>query len=148
MSAKDNDINMTMKFWFKMRSCEKEKLLYSFVKLLTWINCDRIHKFLSFSTWHYFQKSIWLQMLKYIIKQVALESFLKKPPKNKKPKKTLKDVPRTIATAKMELSVALVISFQPLNNFTKNPNISARGVLRSPNASLEYYNHRNYISML
>ena len=72
----------------------------------------------------------------------------KKTKKKQKNKKTLKDVSRTIATAKMELSVVLVISFQPLNNFTKNPNISATGVLRSLNASLEYYNHRNYISML
>ena len=39
----------------------------------------------------------------------------------------------TIATAKMELFVALVRSFQPLTNFTKNPNIGAMGVLNAPN---------------
>ena len=48
-----------------------------------------------------------------------------------------KVVSRTIATAKMELFVALFSSFQPLTNFTKNPSIVAMGVR---NASLEYYN--------
>ena len=38
----------------------------------------------------------------------------------KKKKKDI-DVSRTIATAKMELFVALVRSFQPLANFTKTP---------------------------
>ena len=49
-------------------------------------------------------------------------------------KKKKKDiyVSRTIATAKMELFVALVSSFQPLANFTKNPNIGAMGVLNAP----------------
>ena len=47
-----------------------------------------------------------------------------------------KDVSRVILTAKMELSVALVGSFQPQTNFTKNPNIDAMGVLNVP---LEYY---------
>ena len=61
------------------------------------------------------------------MKQVALEGFLKKP----------KDVSRTVATAKMELFVALVSNFQLLNNFAKNPNIGAMGVLNAP---LEYYN--------
>ena len=46
------------------------------------------------------------------MKQVAL-GFLNK-------KKDI-DVSRTIATAKMELFVALVRSFQPLANFTKTP---------------------------
>ena len=32
---------------------------------------------------------------------------------------------RAIATAKMELFVALVINFQPLTNFTKKPNIAS-----------------------
>ena len=45
-------------------------------------------------------------------------------------------VSSTIATAKMELSMALVVSFQTLTNFTKNTNIAATGVLNSP---LEYY---------
>ena len=48
-----------------------------------------------------------------------------------------RDVSRTIATSKMELFVALVISIQPLTDFTKNPNIGAMGVLNAP---LEYYN--------
>ena len=61
------------------------------------------------------------------MKQVALESFLKKR----------RDVSKTIATSKMELFMALVISFQPLTNFTKNPNIGAMGVL---NVFLEYFN--------
>ena len=38
----------------------------------------------------------------------------------------------------MELFVALVISFQPLPNFTKNPNIGPMGVLNVP---LENYNY-------
>ena len=50
--------------------------------------------------------------------------------------KKYKDVFRTIATAKLELSVVLVISFQPLTNFTKSPDIGAIGVL---NTFLEYY---------
>ena len=54
------------------------------------------------------------------MKQVALEDFLKKH----------RDVSRTIATAKMELFVALVRSFQ-------NPNIGAMGALNAP---LECYN--------
>ena len=37
----------------------------------------------------------------------------------------------------MELFEALVISFQSLTNFTKNPQIGAMGVL---NALLEYFN--------
>ena len=37
----------------------------------------------------------------------------------------------------MELLMALVSTFQPLTNFTKNPNIVAMGVLNAP---LEYYN--------
>ena len=61
------------------------------------------------------------------MKQVALESFLKKP----------RDVSRTIVTGKMELSEALVSRVQPLTNFTKNPNVGAIGVLNTP---LEYYN--------
>ena len=48
-----------------------------------------------------------------------------------------KQISRTIARAKMELFVALVSSFQPLTNFTKNPNIDAMGVLNAP---IEYYN--------
>ena len=51
-------------------------------------------------------------------------------------KKKLKDVSRTIATAKMELFLALVSSFQQLINFMKDPNIGAMGVLNAP---LEYY---------
>ena len=61
------------------------------------------------------------------MKQVALEGFLKKH----------KDVSRTIRTAKTDLFVALVSSFQLLTNFKKNPNIGAMEVLKVP---LEYYN--------
>ena len=60
------------------------------------------------------------------MKHVALEGFLKKH----------RDISRTIMTAKMELFVALVSSFQPLTNFAKNPNIADIGVLNAP---LEYY---------
>ena len=42
------------------------------------------------------------------------------------------DISRTIATAKMELFVALVRSFQPLTKFAKNPIIGATGVLQAP----------------
>ena len=61
------------------------------------------------------------------MKQVASEGSLEKH----------RDAFGTIATAKMELFVALVGSFQPLTNFAKNPNIGAMGVLNAP---LEYYN--------
>ena len=37
----------------------------------------------------------------------------------------------------MELFVAIVSSFQPLTNFTKNPNVDAVGVLNAP---LEHFN--------
>ena len=60
------------------------------------------------------------------MEQVALACFREKH----------KDVSKAILTAKMELSVALVGSFPPLTNFTKNPNIGAMGVLNVP---LEYY---------
>ena len=53
------------------------------------------------------------------MKQVALEGFLKKH----------RDLSRTIVTAKMELFMALIRSFQPLPNFTKNSNIGDMGVL-------------------
>ena len=61
------------------------------------------------------------------MKQVALEGFLKKH----------RDVARTIATAKMELFVALVSRFQLLTNFRKNPSIGAMGVINVP---LEFCN--------
>ena len=61
------------------------------------------------------------------MKQVILESFLK----------SYKYVSRITATSKMELYVALVISFQPLTNSTMNLSIVATGIL---NASLDYYN--------
>ena len=60
-------------------------------------------------------------------KQVALEGFLKK----------YRDVPRTIARARMGFFMELVSCIQPLTNFTKNPNIGAMGVVNAP---LEYYN--------
>ena len=60
------------------------------------------------------------------MKQVALEGFLKKH----------RGVSRTIVTAKMDLFVGLVSSFQPLTNFQKSPNIGAMGVLNAPQ---EYY---------
>ena len=61
------------------------------------------------------------------MKQIALTGFLKKH----------KAVSRTILPAKRKLFVALIKSFLPLTNFTKNPNICAMGVLNAP---LEYYN--------
>ena len=60
------------------------------------------------------------------MKQVALEGFLK----------VFRDASRVIATAKVNLFVALVSNFQPLTNFMKNPNMGAMGVLNAP---LEYY---------
>ena len=65
------------------------------------------------------------------MKQVALEIFLNKH----------RDVFRTIATAKIELLVALVSGFQQLPNFIKNFNIGAMGVLNAP---LKYFNHAVY----
>ena len=61
------------------------------------------------------------------MKQIALDGFLKKH----------RNISRTIAKVKIELLVALVCSFQPLTNFTKNLNVGAIGVLNTP---LEYYN--------
>ena len=61
------------------------------------------------------------------MKKFALEGSLKKH----------RDKSRIIATAKMEVFVAIVSSFQSLTNFIKNPNIDAMGVLNAP---LEYYN--------
>ena len=61
------------------------------------------------------------------MKQVAFKSFLKK----------YRDVSKTIATAKMELFVVLINSFQLLTNFAKNRKI---GVVEVLNAPLEYYN--------
>ena len=52
------------------------------------------------------------------MKEIALEDFLKKH-----------RCTRTIGTAKMELFVALVCSFQPLTNFTKNLNTWSMRVL-------------------
>ena len=61
------------------------------------------------------------------MEQLESEGFLKKH----------RDLSRTIATATMDLFVALVSSFQPLSNFTKNANNDAMGIL---NASLKYCN--------
>lgn len=54
---------------------------------------------------------------------VTLEGFLKK---------IHRDVSKSIATAKLELFVALFSSFQPLTDFTKNLNINAMVVLNVP----------------
>ena len=56
----------------------------------------------------------------------------------KKQKKQNRDVSRTIATSKTELFMVLVISFQPLTNFTKNLKRGTVGVLNAP---VEYYNY-------
>ena len=56
------------------------------------------------------------------MKQATLEGFLEKH----------RNVSRTMATAKMELFVALVSSFQSPTNFIYNPNIGAMGVLNAP----------------
>ena len=60
------------------------------------------------------------------MKQVALKGFLKKR----------SDLSKTIATAKMELYLALANSFRPLTSFTRTPTY-AIGVLNAP---LEHYN--------
>ena len=54
---------------------------------------------------------------------VTLEGFLKK---------IHRDVSKTIATATLELFVALFSSFQPLTDFTKNLNMNAVVVLNAP----------------
>ena len=104
----------------------KESFCTFFIPLTQWheFPAQKLKIFLSslsFWTWHYFQRVL-------IMKQVALEKFLKKKHK---------DVSRTIATAKMQLFVALVSSFQPLTNFTKNPKIGSKAVANAP---LQYYN--------
>ena len=54
--------------------------------------------------WHYFSL-FWLPILKWIMKQIALENFMKK---------NNRYISTTIAVAKMELFVALSSSLQPL----------------------------------
>ena len=50
------------------------------------------------------------------------------------------DIYGTIATAKMELSLCGISSFQPLSNFARNPNIGAMGVLNALlNCNLELF---------
>ena len=61
------------------------------------------------------------------MKQVALTGLLKKNA----------DVNKIIGTAKIKIFMALVGTFQPLTNFTKNCNIGAMKVLNAP---LEVYN--------
>ena len=68
-----------------------------------------------------------MDILKEIMKQVALKDFLKKH----------RDISSTITTTKIEVFVELVSSFQLLTNFTKNTSIGDMGVLNAP---LEYYN--------
>ena len=50
-----------------------------------------------------------------------------------------RDVSRTMAASNLGLFVSLVIRFQPLTNFTKNPNIGVMGVLN--NTPGEYYTY-------
>ena len=117
--------------------CKKRKFPFSFFTLLTQWHEFPAPKLTKIDTqnwqslflwmWHYFQRVlIWLHILKWIIEQVAVDGFWKSP-----------DVSRTIAATRMELFVALVSSFQPPSNFTKNPYISPIGV---PNTPLQYYN--------
>ena len=49
-----------------------------------------------------------------------------------------RDVSRTMATSNLGLVVSIVIRFQLLTNFTKNPNTGVMGVLN--NTPGEYYN--------
>ena len=104
-----------------MISCENGKLPYSFFILLT-----QWDKFLppKLTDFHIFVISLPLNMRLFskspyltahikIMKQIALEDFLKKKHIG---------VSRTNATAKMELFVVLVSSFQPLTNFKKKSN--------------------------
>ena len=105
---------------------------------MTWIACPKIDKFWYFYhpslfEWHYF-------CLHYLTAHIKLKLwnrlhwkiFWKKH----------RDVSRTIVTVKMELFVALVSSFQPLTNFTKNPNISAMEVLNAPLNTNVFWNLR------
>ena len=55
------------------------------------------------------------------------------------PKKKHRDVSRTIATSNIELFVTLVVTFQPLTNFTKNPNIGAMVVLNDKDISNGFF---------
>ena len=59
------------------------------------------------------------------MKKFALKGFLKNNI----------DVSRTITATKMEFFVALVITFQPLSNFSKNTKI---GTMDALNTSLDY----------
>ena len=119
-------------------SCKKGKFLYSFFILLT-----QWHEFPApkLTNFHIFiipfpylnvtlfpKRSYFTAHIKKIYETGCIGRFFQKKQK---------DVSRTIATAKMELFVALVSSFHPLTNFTENPNIGAVGVLHTP---LEHYN--------
>ena len=104
-----------------MISCEKRKLPYSFFILLNQWDEFIAPKLTDFHIFvislplnmRLFSKSPYLTAHIKIMKEIALEDFLKK-------KKHI-GVSRTIATAKMELFVALFSSFQPLNSFKKKP---------------------------
>ena len=115
--------------------CEKGKSPYSFSILLTQWHESPTPKFTNFHIliiplpWNVtlFSKSPYLIVnIKINYGTGCIGRFSEK-----------RDLSKNIATSKMELFVALFISFQSLTNFKKNSNIDAMGVL---NASLEYYN--------
>ena len=117
-------------------SCKKRKFPYSFFTLLT-----QLYEFPA-PTLTYFH-------IVTILLPLNVTSFSKRPYFTahikityetgcigRFSKKKHKDVSRTIATAKMEISVVSVSSFHSLTNFTKNSSVGAMGV---SNAPLEYY---------
>ena len=91
---------------------------------IIWIPSSKINKFSSFYLPSSFERNIfkaslfaytyWNKLWNRLHHMVTLEGFLKK---------IHRDVSKTIATAKLELFVALFSSFQLLTDFTKNLNI-------------------------
>ena len=103
---------------------------------MIWIPCHRIGKFSCFSHCSPFERGIiskgslfgctfWNKLWNRLHWHVFWKNY--------------KYLSRTITTAKMELFVGLVSSFQPLTNFTKNPSISAMGILIAPKGTLKFW---------
>ena len=108
-----------------MMLCMKGKFRYSlFILLIQWrefpalkLTTSHIYIILLSLNVTLFSKSLYLTVhIKTNYEKRCISRFSEKKHKG---------VFKTIATAKMELFVALSISFQRLTNFAKNPNISA-----------------------
>ena len=115
-----------------MMSCKKGKFPYSSFMLLTQWHQFPAPKLTNFHIFiiplslnlTLFSKSLYLTAHVKLWNRLYWKVFWKNT-----------DVSRNVAKVKIKVFVALVGRFQPLTNFTKNPNIGAMGVL---NTLLEY----------